>query len=103
MAIGGKMTDEQQKILTNFETRVKQMVLLCNKLRKENAELSSRLDDREKSLNEAKEAVRMLTTKYDNLKLAKMLSHGENDVKSAQQRVSRLVREIDRCIALIHE
>jgi len=45
----------------------------------------------------------MLTTKYDNLKLAKMLSHGENDVKSAQQRVSRLVREIDRCIALIHE
>ncbi|HET9571706.1 MAG TPA: hypothetical protein VFP20_09900 [Bacteroidales bacterium] len=97
------MTDEQQKILTNFETRVKQMVLLCEKLRKENAELNSRLEERENALNETKEAVRTLTTKYDNLKLAKMLSHGENDVKSAQQRVSRLVREIDRCIALIHE
>ena len=97
------MTDEQQKTLTNFETRVKQMMLLCDKLRKENAELSSRLDDREKSLDETKEAVRSLTTKYDNLKLAKMLSHNENDVKSAQQRVSRLVREIDRCIALIQE
>jgi predicted nuclease with TOPRIM domain len=79
------------------------MVLLCEKLRKENAELNDRLEEREKALNESKEAVRMLTTKYDNLKLAKMLSHGENDVKSAQQRVSRLVREIDRCIALIHE
>jgi len=40
------MTDEQQKILTNFETRVKQMVLLCDKLRKENAELNNRLDER---------------------------------------------------------
>jgi DNA repair exonuclease SbcCD ATPase subunit len=97
------MTDEQQKTLTNFETRVKQLILLCDKLRKENAELGSLLDDKEQSLNEAKEAVRSLTTKYDNLKLAKMLSHDENDVKSAQQRVSRLVREIDRCIVLIHE
>lgn len=97
------MTDEQQKTLTNFETRVKQLMLLCEKLRKENAELSTRLEDREKSLDDAKEAVRSLTIRYDNLKLAKMLSHSDNDVKGAQQRVSRLVREIDRCIALIHE
>jgi predicted nuclease with TOPRIM domain len=97
------MTDEQQKTLTNFELRVKQLMLLCEKLRKENAELGTRLEEREDALNEAKEAIRSLNAKYDNLKLAKMLSHGENDVKSAQQRVSRLVREIDRCIALIHE
>jgi predicted nuclease with TOPRIM domain len=97
------MTDEQQKTLTNFELRVKQLMLLCDKLRKENAELGNRLEERENALNEAKEAIRSLNARYDNLKLAKMLSHGENDVKSAQQRVSRLVREIDRCIALIHE
>lgn len=97
------MTDEQQKTLTNFETRVKQLMLLCEKLRKENATFKNQMEDKEQALNEAKEAVRSLTAKYDNLKLAKMLSHGENDVKNAQQRVSRLVREIDRCIALIHE
>jgi hypothetical protein len=101
--IGGKMTDEQQKKLTNFETRVRQLMLLCETLRKENASLSKMLEQREKELNEAKEIIRVTTTKYDNLKLAKILSHGENDVKSAQLRVSRLVRDIDRCIALINE
>lgn len=97
------MTDDQQKLVTNFETRVRQLMLLSQSLKKENEELRSLLDKTERSLNEAQETIRSLTTKYDNLKLAKMIARDENDVKSAQQRVSRLVREIDRCIALIHE
>jgi hypothetical protein len=98
-----KMTDEQQKQLTNFETRVRQLMLLCETLRRENSKLEKTLNDRDSALKTAKETIRDLTTKYDNLKLAKMISHGENDVKNAQQRVSRLVRDIDRCIALINE
>jgi hypothetical protein len=97
------MTDEQQRKLTNFETRVRQLMMLCESLRKENEALSKMLEDTEQYLKEAKETIRTTTTKYENLKLAKMLSYGEKDVKSAQQRVSRLVRDIDKCIALINE
>jgi peptidoglycan hydrolase CwlO-like protein len=97
------MTDEQQKKLTNFETRVRQLMLMCDKLQKENETMNQRVESMGLELKEAQKTIRQLTTKYDNLKLAKMLSHDENDVKSAQQRVSRLVRDIDKCIALIHE
>jgi hypothetical protein len=97
------MTDEQQRKLTNFETRVRQLMLLCESLRKENEAMSKMLEDTEEELKVAKETIRTTTTKYENLKLAKMLSYGEKDVKSAQQRVSRLVRDIDKCIALINE
>jgi hypothetical protein len=32
-----------------------------------------------------------------------MLSRDEQDIKKAQQKVSKIVREIDRCIGLIYE
>ena len=97
------MTDEQQKLLTNFETRVRQLMLLCESLRNEKAELEKALETKENDLKIAKENIRDLTNKYDNLKLAKMVSYGEKDVNSAQQRLSRIVREIDKCIALVNE
>ena len=97
------MTDEQQKLLTNFETRVRQLMLLCDSLRRDKAELEKALDVKEIKLKEAKDNIHDLTIRYDNLKLAKMISYGDTDVKGAQQRLSRLVREVDKCIALINE
>jgi hypothetical protein len=97
------MTDGQQILLTNFETRVRQLMLLCDSLRHDKAQLEKDLETKEIALKEAKENIQDLVTKYDNLKLAKMISYGETDVKGAQQRLSKLVREVDKCIALINE
>lgn len=98
-----KMTDEQQKTLTNFETRIRQLMLLCSSLREENKSLILELEKKETALKKSEESVRNLTTNYDNLKLAKMVSFNHTDVKGAQQKLSGLVREIDKCIALINE
>ena len=98
-----KMTDEQQKLLINFETRVRQLMLLCESLRNDKAELEKALESKNSDLKIAKADIRDLTINYDNLKLAKMVSYGEKDVKSARQRLSKLVREIDKCIALVNE
>lgn len=97
------MTEEQQKALTIFETRVRQLMLLCDTLRQNNKVLAKELEDKEKALRESEESIRDLTARYDNLKLAKMVSFKKTDVKGAQQKLSGLVREIDRCIALINE
>jgi len=97
------MTDEQQKLLTNFETRVRQLMLLCNSLKQDKAQLEKALGAKESALKEAKESIQELNTRYDNLKLAKMISQVGTDVKGAQQRLSKLVREVDKCIALINE
>lgn len=98
-----KMTGEQQKLLTNFETRVRQLMLLCDALRNDKAELEMALKVKETELKEAQNVARDLATKYDNLKTAKTFAPADADVKSAQLRLSRLVREVDKCIALINE
>jgi len=97
------MTEEQQKTLTTFETRVRQLMLLCETLREENNSLLTQLKNRETALHEADRALREMTASYDNVKLAKMVSFGKTDIKEAQQSLSGLVREIDKCIGLINE
>jgi len=97
------MTEEQQKSLTTFETRVRQLMLLCETLREEKNALLIQLRSRETALLEAEKALREKTASYDNLKLAKMISFRKTDIKEAQQSLSGIVREIDKCIALINE
>ena len=97
------MTEEQQKSLTKFETRVRQLMLLCESLKEENKSLLTQLRSRENALQVTEKALREMTASYDNLTLAKMVSFGKTDIKEAQQTLSGLVREIDKCIALINE
>lgn len=97
------MTEEQQKKLTIFKTRVRQLMLLCESLKEENNSLQTQLRSREAELKDANKALLELTASYDNLLLAKMVSFGKKDIKEAQQTLSGLVREIDKCIALINE
>jgi exonuclease VII small subunit len=97
------MTEEQQKILTSFETRVRQLMLFCDSLKREKAELENALEIKEEALRKSEELIRDLNSRYDNLKVATMISFGKTDIKGAKQKLSGLVREIDKCIALINE
>ena len=97
------MTQEQLKIIWNFETRVRQVLLLCDKLKKENSELQLQLTE-QKSVNDSlKEENTQLQSEYDNLKVVRMISVNGNDFKATKDRLSKLVREVDKCIALLNE
>ena len=97
------MTEEQLKIIRNFEVRVRQTLFLCDKLREENTKLQSQLTG-QKSINDSlrKENIQ-LQLKYDNLKVARMISVSRDDFKMTKNRLSKLVREVDKCIALLNE
>ena len=97
------MTREQLKTIRNFEVRVRQVLLLCDKLKKENSELQLQLTE-QKSVNDSlRKEQTQLQSNYDNLKAARMISVTGNDFKATKNRLSRLVREVDRCIALLNE
>jgi FtsZ-binding cell division protein ZapB len=97
------MTTEQSKLLAVFEARVRQLIFLCDELKKENNDLS----EQQKKLNESYKALeeenRNLKNKYDNLKMAKIISVKQDDFKAAKNRLSKLVREVDKCMALLNE
>jgi chromosome segregation ATPase len=97
------MTEEHVKQLKDFEFRVRQLMDYCDKLKTENRNLRGSIALKEREIAEAKEAVEEITSKYDNLKLAKIISMNDDDSKEAKKRLSALVREIDKCIALLNE
>ena len=44
-----------------------------------------------------------LEVMYTNLKMARTISIHDKDINDTKQRLSRLVREVDKCIALLNE
>jgi len=97
------MTEEQLIIIRNFEVRVHQVLLLCDRLREENESLHSQFLA-QKSINESLEKENsQLQLKYDNLKVARMISVNKNDFNATKNRLSKLVRDVDKCIALLNE
>jgi predicted RNase H-like nuclease (RuvC/YqgF family) len=78
-------------------------MFLCDSLKQENADLKLLLAG-QKALNESlTEENEQLKNKYDNLKMAKIISVRQNDFSTAKKRLSNLVREVDKCIALLNE
>ena len=100
---GVVMTEEEKKLLNSFETQLRHLIYLHDELKRENAELKKLLDN-EKLKNEKVQAqYDELEVSYTNLKTATAISLNGSDVKETKLRLSKLVREVDKCIALLNE
>ena len=100
---GVVMTEEEKKLLNSFETQLRHLIYLHDELKRENAELKKLLEN-EKLKNEKVQAqYDELEVSYTNLKTATAISLNGSDVKETKLRFSKLVREVDKCIALLNE
>lgn len=97
------MTEEDKKLLSVFESRVRQLMYLHDELKSENAGLKQTLSDKEDELSKTHNDYKELEVRYANLKLARTISLNDNEVKDTKLRLSKLVREVDKCIALLNE
>ena len=86
---GVVMTEEEKKLLKTFETQLRHLIYLHDELKRENAKLKAQYDELEVS--------------YTNLKTATAITLNGSDVKETKLRLSKLVREVDKCIALLNE
>ena len=100
---GVVMTEEEKKLLNSFETQLRHLIYLHDELKRENAELKKLLEN-EKLKNEKVQAqYDELEVSYTNLKTATAISLNGSAVKETKLRLSKLVREVDKCIALLNE
>ncbi len=95
--------EEPDDILNSLKERTKQIMALCDGLKKEkesllttNRELIQKVAQHEKEIDNIK-------TKFNTLKIAKTVSGTGNDVHETKLRVNKIVREIDKCIALLNK
>ncbi len=95
------MTDEKNKLLVDLEVRIKQVLFLCDSLKSENATLKTEILSRQKEIDETVKELNQLKTKYDSLKIARTITAASADVEIAKTKLSKMVREVDKCINLL--
>ena len=78
-------------------------MFLYDELKQENADLKNLLMQKEQEILQLEQSKKELEVQYTDLKMARTLSLYDKDIKDTKQRLSGLVREIDRCIALLNE
>lgn len=92
---------DNDKILTLFTTRVRQMILQYNDLKKENEELHAMISSREEEIRRLNACLEQSNRDYDNLKTAKMMEICDGDIETAKRRLAGLIREVNKCITLL--
>ena len=76
---------------------------LHDELRQENARLKQLLAEKDEEIKRVENSRKELEVMYTNLKMARTISIHDKDISDTKQRLSRLVREVDKCIALLNE
>ena len=75
-----------EKTLATFETRLRQMILRFQELKKENGELYQMLESNEKTM-----------------KMAKMIEITDGNLDGAKERLSKLIRDVNKCISILSD
>lgn len=97
------MTEDHKRLMAVFEVRLQDLISVCEERMQKIMELNTALATKEEELEQALQKIRELNTKYDNVLTAKIVSADEGEMKNAKMRLSKLVREVDKCIALLNE
>ena len=95
------MTIREQELLKQLEARVHQLILQDKDLQEQLQRMEEALAHRDVEIAHLGEEKAAAEQRYENLKMARILELGDGDVRNTRQRLSRLMREVDKCIALL--
>jgi len=96
------MTGKHDKLLSDLEFRMRQLMYLCDSLKEENADLKKQLNEKEKENLHANSEIERLNIKLNNLKMANTLAGRDSEsVEQTKRRLSKLVQDVEKCISLL--
>lgn len=93
--------DANEKIINTFVTRVRQLMLQYEELKKENARLHTVIDDRDASISLLQAQLKKAESDYQTLKTARMLQVSDMDMGRAKKSLSALIRDVNKCITML--
>lgn len=92
-----------EKIIDTFATRVRQMILQYKEMKKENDDLYAMVDERDRTITTLRAQLAQEQANYASLKMAKMIEISDADADDARKRISKLIRDVNKCITLLSE
>ena len=94
------MSSNEQTIAT-FQTRVRDLLQRFQELKKENADLYALVEKNEQDIKQLQAKLAQAGDDYNTLKMAKMMEITDGDLENAKTRVAKLIREVNKCIAIL--
>ena len=92
-----------EKTIVDFQTKVRALILQFQNLKKENEELYVMLEKNEDDVRHLRQQLQDKQREFDAFKAAKMLEVADGDIQSARERLAKLIRDVNKCIAVLSE
>ena len=92
-----------EQTLANFQTRVRQMILRFQELKKESNELRTIIAKNEQDMKDLRAKLTQAENDYMSLKTAKLMEITDGDLESAKARLARMIRDVNKCIAILSD
>jgi FtsZ-binding cell division protein ZapB len=96
------MSADQVEILDGIKGKIQSIKDRMHEQRVENDRLKQKNDDLQQAVQQKQALIEELELKNQQLSLAKSIMADSEDAHDARIRINRIVREIDKCIALLN-
>lgn len=96
------MSVEQTEILEGIRERINSVKIRLQEQKDENHQLKQKAEDLQQVVQQKQSKIDELEQKNQQLMLVKSIMADSEDSHDARIRINRIVREIDKCIALLN-
>ena len=97
------MKNRYEELIRAFEVRLRKLISEYQLLKERNALMKVELEREHTDLMKAHQEILELRKNYDHLQIAKNLGVSEAEKAESRQQITKMVREIDKCLALLDE
>lgn len=92
---------EDNKILTLFTTRMRQLILQYKDEKERNKALSAELENKNREMDRLKNLLKQAQDDYQSLKTARIVEVTDGDIEASKRKIAKLIREVNKCITLL--
>ncbi len=96
------MVNPNIDLVVKLEEKIDRLVERYHTEKEENKILRGQITQLTRQLEEASSSYSQLEERFNNLKISKSLEASSEDVHETKVRINQIVREIDKCIALLN-
>jgi cell fate (sporulation/competence/biofilm development) regulator YmcA (YheA/YmcA/DUF963 family) len=97
------MSKDYQLIINGLKQKIELIISRYEQVVADNDRLKSELSNCKDALNISINNVKELENKVNKLQLVEAFRTSSQDVKEAKQKIGKMVKEIDKCIALLND
>jgi septal ring factor EnvC (AmiA/AmiB activator) len=97
------MIAEPQIVFNELSYKIRQLMSVCERMKNERYMLQTNVTERDAQIADLNRQLKELEEKNKKLQLARAFETSGTDTRDAKLKIGRIVREIDKCMALLNK